>query len=82
MRFGPMAALVGCSFDFTLESTCLWPQTAQVYLFLAVDPPQKNESNAVLRADLDLGMNSLEQIETREAEMQYIYIYVLVGYPE
>ena len=35
MRFGPMAGLVGCAFDLILECTRLWPQTDQVYLFLA-----------------------------------------------
>ena len=35
MRFGPMAGLVGCAFDLSLECTWFWPPTAQVYLFLA-----------------------------------------------
>ena len=34
-RFGPMAGLVGCAFDLIAECTCFWPQTDQVYLFLA-----------------------------------------------
>ena len=35
MRFGPMAGLVEWAFDLILECTCFWPQTDQVYLFLA-----------------------------------------------
>ena len=35
MRFGPMAGLVGCAFYLILECTRFWPQTDQVYLFLA-----------------------------------------------
>ena len=35
MRFGPIAGPVGCAFDLILDCTCFWPQTDQVYLFLA-----------------------------------------------
>ena len=35
MRYRPMAGLVGCVYDLILVCTCFWPQTDQVYLFLA-----------------------------------------------
>ena len=35
IRFGPMTGLVGYAFGFISECTCFWPQTDQVYLFLA-----------------------------------------------
>ena len=35
MRFGPMARLAGCALDLIVECIWFWPQTDQVFSFLA-----------------------------------------------
>ena len=43
MRFGPMAGPAGCAYDLIFECTSFWPQTDQVYLFLAAAPQEPSQ---------------------------------------